>query len=316
MRREFRPGAGRMIPFLPLRLFALFAAVWLLAACQFNPFREEPPVAPPAPRIGLALGGGAARGFAHVGVIKALEAQGIRPDFIAGTSAGSLVGAIYAAGNSPFEVQRLAMELDESQITDWGLPSRGVLKGEALEAFVNRVVRNRTVEKMRVPLGIVATDLASGAQTVFRSGNTGQAVRASSAVPDVFKPVAIGDREYVDGGLVSPVPVRPVRDMGANFVIAVDIANKPAYNKTESTAQVLVQTFAIMGQSIAQRDLALAQVVIRPSLKEVSATDFKGRNRAILEGEIAVAQVLPELKEKLRAAGWLGEEAAPKAVGN
>jgi NTE family protein len=289
------------------RLFAALVCALLFSGCQFNPFKAEPLPPPPAePKIGLALGGGAARGFAHVGVIKALEAQGIRPDFIAGTSAGSVVGAIYAAGFSPFDVQRLAMDLDESQITDWGLPARGVLKGEALETFINRVLRNRTLEKLEIPLGVVAADLASGAMVVFRSGNAGQAVRASSAVPDVFRPVEISGREYVDGGLVSPVPVRPVRKMGANFVIAVDISAKPTYNKTESSTQVLLQTFAIMGQSIASRDLPEAQVVIRPNLKDVAATDFKGRNRAILEGEIAVAQVLTSLKEKLRAAGWRG----------
>lgn len=289
------------------RTAALLASLLLLAGCQLNPFQAEAPAPPPAPaRIGLALGGGAARGFAHVGVIKALEAQGIRPNFIAGTSAGSVVGAIYAAGANPFEVQRLAMEMDESQVADWGLPSRGVLKGEALEGFINRVVGNKPLDKLPIPFGAVATDLQTGAAIVFRSGNTGQAVRASCAVPDVFKPVEIRGREYVDGGLASPVPVHAVKEMGATFVIAVDIGAKPSHNKTDSSAEVLLQTFAIMGQSISSRDLADAQVVIRPNLAGISATDFKGKNRAILEGEIAVAQVLPELKEKLRAAGWSG----------
>jgi len=295
------PAMSRLTAFL-------LACLLPLAGCQLNPFQPEPPVPPPAPRIGLALGGGAARGFAHVGVIKALEAQGIRPNFIAGTSAGSVVGAIYAAGATPFEVQRVAMEMDESQVADWGLPSRGILKGEALEGFINRAVRNKPLDKLEIPFGAVATDLQTGATTVFRSGNTGQAVRASSAVPDVFKPVEIRGREYVDGGLVSPVPVRAVKEMGATFVIAVDIGARPSHNKTGSSAEVLLQTFAIMGQSIATRDLAEAQVVIRPNLAEVAATDFKGKNKAILEGEIAVAQVLPELKEKLQAAGWRGAE--------
>ncbi|MGB0127858.1 MAG: patatin-like phospholipase family protein, partial [Rhodocyclaceae bacterium] len=276
-----------------------------LGGCHIAPLKN---LGQPAPKIGLALGSGAAHGFAHIGVLKALEAQGIHPDFIAGTSAGSVVGAIYASGHAPLEVQRMALEMDESQIADWGLPSRGFLKGEALAAYVNRVVSNRPLEKLKIPLAVVATDLKTGTMKVFRNGNAGQAVRASSAVPTIFRPVEIQGGEYVDGGLVSPVPAGVARDMGATFVIAVDIGDKPTDNKVSSALDVFWQTWAIMGRSLARHDLKHADIVVRPNLVDVSATDFKGKNRAILEGEAAVARVLPELRSKLQAAGWRPRE--------
>jgi NTE family protein len=281
------------------------ACILTLGGCQIAPLKN---LGQPAPKIGLALGSGAAHGFAHIGVLKALEAQGIHPDFVAGTSAGSVVGAIYASGHAPLEVQRMALEMDESQIADWGLPSRGFLKGEALAAYVNRVVSNRPLEKLKIPLAVVATDLKTGTMKVFRNGNAGQAVRASSAVPTIFRPVEIQGGEYVDGGLVSPVPAGVARDMGATFVIAVDIGDKPTDNKVSSALDVFWQTWAIMGRSLARHDLKHADIVVRPNLVDVSATDFKGKNWAILEGEAAVARVLPELRSKLQAAGWRPRE--------
>jgi NTE family protein len=283
---------------LPFRLAGLTAFALLLSAC--TTFSSKPIEAPPAkPVIALALGGGAAKGFAHIGVIKALEAQGIVPDIVVGTSAGSVVGAMYAAGKSGFELQTLAITLDESQVSDWSLPDRGVLKGDALAAFINKAVNNATIEKLPKKFGAVATDLASGDPIVFRSGDTGAAVRASSSVPGVFQPVAIRGREYVDGGLVSPVPVRFAREMGATFVIAVDISNKPQSGKTKSSLDVLLQTFAIMGQSLNRNELPQADIVIRPDISQLASADFKTRHLAVLEGEKAAAQALPALKAKL-----------------
>lgn len=253
-------------------------------------------------RVGLALGGGAARGFAHIGVIKVLEAQGIVPDLIAGTSAGSVVGALYAAGLNGFELQKVGMELDEATLADWSFPSRGLFKGEALQDFVNRQIRQKPLERLDKPFAAVATDLKSGEMVAFRTGNTGMAVRASSAVPGVFKPVAIRDREYVDGGLTSPVPVRAVKAMGADFVIAVDVGNKPQWGKTDSTLDVLLRTFTIMGASIGRLEMADADLVIRPATPEVDSTDFDGRHAAILAGEKAAAALLPQLKASLARA--------------
>lgn len=283
---------------LPLILLAA-----LLSACATPP-PAPPPVATPMPpiKIALALGGGAARGFAHIGVIKALEAQGITPDMVVGTSAGSVVGALYAAGMSGFDMQKLALGMEEDMLADWTLPNRGMLKGEALQDFINQKVKNLSIQKMPKTLGVVATDLQSGEMVLFRQGNTGIAVRASSALPGVFQPVEINGRDYVDGGLTSPVPAQSARNMGADFVIAVDISNVSRRAKLTSTLDVLLQTFAIMGHAISGHELEDADVVIRPITTAVSSTSFEDRHLAILEGEKAAAAIMPELKARLAKA--------------
>jgi NTE family protein len=216
---------GAMLLTLLKRPRWLFLAVpVLLAACQTAPVSkpapvvEPPPLAaviepgvakppPRAPRVGLALGGGAARGFAHIGVIQVLEENGIHADLVVGTSAGSLVAALYASGKTGSALGQMADTMDEATITDWSFPGRGLIRGDALARYVREATGGRMIEKMALPLGIVATDLDSGQAILFQVGDTGLAVRASSAVPAVFQPVRIGTREYVDGGLVSPVPV-------------------------------------------------------------------------------------------------------------
>jgi NTE family protein len=282
---------------LPILLLAA-----LLSACAAPPPAPTPPAPKPPLRIALVLGGGAARGFAHIGVIKALEAQGIVPSMVVGTSAGSVVGALYASGMGGFELQKLALQMEEDMVTDWTLPNRGVFKGEALQNFINQKVQNLPIQKLPKPLGVVATDLQSGEMVVFRRGDTGMAVRASSAVPGVFQPVEISGRDYVDGGLTSPVPAQVARNMGADFVIAVDISNVVQRDKLTGTLDVLLQTFAIMGHAISRHELEDADVVIRPKTAEVNSTDFEGRHLAILEGEKAAAAIMPELKAKLARA--------------
>jgi NTE family protein len=281
----------------------------LLAACAGTPRTEAPmtPAAPavaapkPPPRVGLALGGGAARGFAHVGVIQVLEEAGIKPALVAGTSAGSLVAALYASGRNGQQLQAVALQMDEAAFADWTLPifSRGVLRGEALARYVNVQVGNKLIENMALPLGILATDLQSGQGVLFRRGDTGTAVRASSAVPAVFLPVRIGSREYVDGGLVSPVPVRSAREMGAEFVIAVDISSAPEGNPSADPLQILMQTFAIMGKSINAWELKDADLVVRPALTGMGSGDFAGKRRAIDAGRAAMQALLPQLKAAL-----------------
>jgi NTE family protein len=258
-----------------------------------------PEIKIPPPRIALVLGGGAAKGFAHIGVIKALEAQGIQPEVIVGTSAGSLVGALYAAGNDGFALQRIALDLNESMFSDWSLPDRGFLKGEALQQFVNKSVQNRPLEKLNRTIAVVATDLQSGEAVAFQRGDTGMAVRASSAVPGVFQPVRINGRDYVDGGLVSPVPVKIARRLGVDIVIASDISAKPSLRPIEGTLDILLQTFTIMGNSIASEELNGADVVIRPDVSKLNSTDFQSRHLAILEGEQAGQAAIPQLRQKL-----------------
>lgn len=302
------------------RLLRLTGALVLaaLAGCQTAPLPSstptspptEPPVAEPTkapppppkpPRIGLALGGGAARGFAHIGVIQVLEENGLRPDLVVGTSAGSLVAALYASGKSPAELGALADTMDESAITDWSFPGRGLIRGEALARFVRENTGGRSIEQMKLPLGIVATDLDSGQPILFQRGDPGVAVRASSAVPAVFQPVRIGTREYVDGGLVAPVPVRFARQMGAELVIAVDISAVPDGNATGDPMRMLLQTFAIMGRSINQFELRDADLVLRPRLAGVSSADFTARKRSILAGREAASAMLAELKSRIAA---------------
>lgn len=260
------------------------------------------PIAPPKVlRLGLALGGGAARGFAHVGVIQVLEEAGIQPELVVGTSAGSLVAALYASGKNSAQLRRVAETMEEAEITDWMMPilNRGALRGEALARYVNSQVGGRLIEQMKIPLGIVATDLHNGEPVLFRRGNTGSAVRASSAVPAVFQPVKIGTREYVDGGLVSPVPVRQAREMGANVVIAVDISTDPESSPASDTFQILMQTFNIMGKSLNTVLLKDADIVVKPSLAGVKSADFAARRKSIEAGREAMLKALPKLKEVL-----------------
>ena len=286
----------------------------VLAGCMTAPVQTVPVVpaipavvipapAPRPPRIGLALGGGAARGFAHVGVIQVLEEAGIRPDLVVGTSAGSLVAALYASGKNGAQLLRVAQTMEEAAFTDWTLPifSRGMLRGEALARYVNAQLAGRLIQDMPLPLGIVATDLNSGQGVLFQRGDTGTAVRASSAVPALFLPVKISGHEYVDGGLVSPVPVRYARQMGAELVIAVDISSPPEGNLAGDTLQILLQTFAIMGKSINSYELRDADVLVRPGLLGVQSADFHARLRSIEAGRQAMLKALPQLKAAIEA---------------
>lgn len=291
---------------------SLLAATLALAACSSVP--PSPPITVPTPvepvtpkpqpkppRVGLALGGGAARGFAHIGVIQVLEEQGIKVDLVAGTSAGSLVAALYASGKSGNEMAQLAETMDEGAITDWAFPTRGLIRGEALARYVREKTGNKLIEQMPLPLGIVATDLSDGSPILFRTGDTGAAVRASSAVPAVFQPVKIGTREYVDGGLVSPVPVRFARQMGAELVIAVDISSPPEEKPPGDALRMLLQTFSIMGRSINTFELRDADVVLRPGLNGVGSADFTARKRSIQAGREAAQALLATIRQRIAA---------------
>jgi len=266
-----------------------------------------PPPPPPLrrPRLGLALGGGAARGFAHIGVIQVLEENGLVPDLVVGTSAGSLVAALYASGKSGSELAVLADAMDETAFADWSYPGRGLIRGEALAKFVRDKTGGRMIEQMRIPLGIAATDLDSGAGILFRRGDTGTAVRASSAVPAVFQPVRIGQHEYVDGGLTAPIPVHHAVAMGAEFVIAVDISALPEGNATGDAARMLLQTFAIMGRTIKTFELKDADLVLQPSLAGVSGADFTTRRQSIRAGREVTLAHLAELRGRLAAKSHL-----------
>ncbi|MFG6449412.1 patatin-like phospholipase family protein [Roseateles sp. BYS180W] len=264
-----------------------------------TPEPPKPATPPRPPRLGLALGGGAARGFAHIGVLQVLEEAGIKVDLLAGTSAGSLVASLYASGKSARELAQLAEAMDEGAITDWTFPMRGLIRGEALARYVRQQTGGRLIEQLPLPLGVVATDLYDGSAVLFRSGDVGTAVRASSSVPAVFQPVKIGEREYVDGGLVSPVPVRFARQMGAELVLAVDISEPPQPKPPGDAMRMLLQTFSIMGRSINQFELKDADVVVRPRLDGVGGADFGARRRSIQAGREAALAALPQLRRLL-----------------
>ncbi len=302
-----------------MKKYALLALILCATGACTNP-TVPPPVAPvqavvtedvrPRAKIALALGGGAARGFAHVGVIKALEAQGIVPDMVVGTSAGAVVGALYASGLNGFQIQELSMNMREEQFLDGSgmyrciaetvvSEKRGCIKGQALQDFVNKNVNGRPIEKLNKPFAAVATNLNTGEMMVFDSGNTGLAVRASSSVPVFFQPVSINGQDYVDGGLVAPVPASIARKLGADFVIAVDISGRPQDRSTAGISDILWQTFTIFIKTINHHEQSSADIVIRPTTSGLPTTDASGRNKAVLEGEKAVAAILPELKARL-----------------
>jgi NTE family protein len=212
-----------------------------------------------------------------------------------------VVAAFYASGKTGAQLQWLADSMDESQLTDWSVPflSRGMLRGDALGRYVNTQLNGLRIEDVKMPLGIVATDLQTGDGILFQRGDISLAVRASSAVPSVFEPVRIGNKDYVDGGLVSPVPVRYARQMGADIVIAVDISSRPEDAKTSDMLKVLLQTFSIMGKSISQLEMTQADVVVRPVMPDVGSTEFAARKKSIEAGRAAMKLALPALKAAL-----------------
>ena len=308
----------RALEATPLRRRSLLMATLLtLAACSTSPISlpsmpvlapviavvdpappgPKPP--PKLPRLGLALGGGAARGFAHIGVIQVLEENGIKVDLVVGTSAGSLVAALYASGRNGKDMAAVAEAMDEGAITDWAFPTRGLIRGDALARFVREKTGGKLIEQMVIPLGIVATDLSDGAPILFRSGDTGLAVRASSAVPTIFQPVRIGTRDYVDGGLVAPVPVRFAKQMGAEMIIAVDISSPPDEKPGGDAIRMLMQTVSIMGRSINNFELRDADVVLRPKLDGIGSADFTVRRRAIKAGRDAALAMLAQIRQRI-----------------
>ena len=239
------------------------------------------------PVIAIALGGGGAKGFAHIGVLKVLESHGIKPKIVTGTSAGSFVGSIYAGGKTPYQMQQIAQQLKESDLRDLTLNSQGIVLGQKLQDFVNRNVGNKPIEQFPIRFAAVATRLDNGKKAVFIKGNAGQAVRASCSIPNVFVPATIGKTKYVDAGLVSPIPVQTARDLGADIVIAVDISARPSGNQSVSMWGLLDQTINIMGQQSINFELSQANIVIQPQVGHLGTLDLKSSNQAILEGEKA-----------------------------
>ncbi len=293
-------STGRFLPWLAV------AAAVLIAAC--TPKQAPAPIPPKPAKVAVVLGAGAAKGFAHIGVLKVLESRRVPVSMIVGTSAGSLVGSLYASCLDAYQLQALSFSLDRDDVVDLTLPDNGFVAGEKLEAFVNRQVKGLPLERLKIPFFAVATDIASGAETVFATGNTGTAVRASCSIPGVFKPVRILDRTYVDGGVVSPVPVEAARRMGADVVIAVDISAAVDGAAPKGAVETILKSVDIMYAKIAAVQIKGADIVIRPRVGTIGSSDFSKRHEAVLEGERAAVEALPALQvilDRLRAEGRL-----------
>jgi len=259
-------------------------------------------------KVALVLGAGASRGFAHIGVIKVLEANGVPVHMVVGTSAGSFVGCLYASGMDGYQLQKLAISVQKGDIADICIPDNGFIKGELLEAFVNRQVKNQPMEKLKLPFYAVATNIQTGKEMVFGRGNTGTAVRASCSIPGVFRPVVAGGQMYVDGGVVSPIAIDAARKQGADIVIAVDISSDLDKSQPDGTVATILQSVNIMYSKISENQLARADVVIRPKVGLIGSSDFDKRHEAIMEGEKAANEAMPKIKEildKLKQSGRL-----------
>ncbi|MEG1273701.1 MAG: patatin-like phospholipase family protein [Acinetobacter sp.] len=244
------------------------------------------------PIIALVLGSGGARGYAHIGAIQMLEQSGIHPDFIVGTSAGSIVGSLYASGKDANELRDIALNMKANDVRDIALNMKGFFDGKKVENYVNEQVKDIPLQQLPIPMYVVATELKEGKKVVFNYGNTGQAVRASVSIPSMFIPTKIGSDEYVDGGLVSPVPVDVARKLGADIIIAVDILAQPMYTETSNVWGLFNQNINIMQKHLAQAELKNADIVIQPDLREkVHIFDVSGREMTMQAGyDAAVAQ--------------------------
>lgn len=258
------------------------------------------PTAPPKPaQIAVVLGAGASKGFAHIGVLKVLEAQKIPIHMIVGTSAGSLVGSLYASGKTAFELQGIAMKMEADNIIDydWKIWKGGLIKGEKIENFINKNIQNTPIEKLKIRYYAVATNASTGEEVVFARGNTGMAVHASCSVPGVFQPLKIGNSTYIDGGVVSPLAVDVARRNGADVVIAVDISGGLNTEVPEGIMDTMRKSLDIMYARIADYQIKNADVVIRPNMKNIGSTDMDKFNEAIYEGEKAASVKLPEIQK-------------------
>ncbi len=249
------------------------------------------------PIVALVLGSGGARGYAHIGVIRMLEAYGITPQLIVGTSAGSIVGALYASGKNADQMEKIAQQLKGSDVRDIAFSKQGFFEGKKVEDFVNRQVDYRPLEKLNIPLFIVATELQHGTRTVFNQGNTGQAVAASVSIPSMFIPTRIGKLQYVDGGLVSPVPVEVAKELGADVVIAVNILAQPENTPTTNIWGLFNQNINVMQNRLASYEMKAADVIIQPVLKEKQHIfSLDARNQTMIAGEESALAQMDNIK--------------------
>jgi len=290
-----------------MRKLVILLTAALLAACSLQPADYNGAGAPSEaaivplrsdrPVVALALGSGGARGFAHVGVIKALEEGGIEADIVTGASSGAVVAALYASGYRAGRIERIALEVEQGDLVDLVAIGKGWVKGEALQEFVNRMVEDRPIERLPRRFAVVATAAKSGRLTVFNRGNTGVAVRASASVPNVFVPPVINGEEYLDGGLLSPVPVKVARAMGADVVIAVDVS---WFAQARNAAGAGMSQYGRGGRyALLTDELEVADVVVTPQTVRTRLLDFDRKAENILAGETAGREALAAIRERI-----------------
>ncbi|HVI74062.1 MAG TPA: patatin-like phospholipase family protein [Anaeromyxobacteraceae bacterium] len=286
----------------------LLAILSVLTACRSAPAPvpaqppvvSEPPKPPPQPRIALVLGGGAARGFAHVGVIRALEQEKIPIDLVVGTSVGSLIGALYAAEGDSFELEWAAFQLQKDDLFDYGVMTvvmgMGLAKGERLEQFVRNRSKVANIEDLKIPFAAVATDLNWGAKVVLDRGPVARAVRASSAIPGVFQPVQVDGKLLIDGGVVDNIPVSVARAKGADIVVAVDIGENVGRTNITNLVDVTLQATSIMFTLNAEHAKKDADVLIAPRVGDVTMLDFSQKKRCMQAGIEAARVAAPKIR--------------------
>mgnify|MGYP005848230123 CR=1 FL=1 len=301
---------------LLLRLFMVLYLFSGLSACStaegptFNRIMENPD----RPKIALVLGGGAARGFAHIGVIRALEQEHIPIDMIVGTSVGSLIGAIYASDKNSFELEWTAFSLEKEHIFDFAFMSMitgmGPVKGDRLEDFVKSKIPSVNIEQLKLPFTAVATDLNRGTRVVIDKGPVAKAVRASSAIPGVFQPVEHQGRLLVDGGVIDNIPISVARERGADIVIAVDISeNVVNYNISNMIDVVLQAVNIIFSENVSYKKKD-ADVLITPAVGSVGMLDFSQKKRCMQAGIDAAQKAVPDIKKKIEE--WMQKKAEKK----
>lgn len=280
-------------------VFVLSFILGFLGCTAFTPPIVEDSVV--QPKIALVLGGGAARGFAHVGVIRVLEQEKIPIDLIVGTSVGSLIGAIYADTRSSFDLEFTAFKIEKEDIFDFSVFSSttGPVKGDRLEDFVQKKIKKANIEELAIPFVAVATNLNMGRQVVLDKGSIAKAVRASSAIPGVFTPLSYQNMTLVDGGVMNNVPVDVARAKGADLVIAVNIGKNVVNWNVTNIVDVTLQAVNIMANEISSFKMRDADILIEPNVSTVGMMDFTQKEYCIRAGMEVAAKALPEIRKKI-----------------
>jgi NTE family protein len=259
------------------------------------------------PKIGLALGAGSARGIAHLGVLKVLEKYKVPIDYIAGSSMGALIGAMYACGLDVDFMIKFANELHSRSWIDLCMPRSGLISGKKVQSMLQIITRNRTFSDLKLPFAAVATDIERGEAVVIRSGPVCTAVRASISIPVIFKPVRLNGRMLVDGGVVDRVPVSVAKEMGADVVIAVDVNKFVTYQPVNNIFDVMFQTLDIMERKILNTTVLDTDVLIRPKVGHISPAHFHRVDELVEQGMLAAEAAISKfgyvLRNKQREAG-------------